>query len=367
MIDLGQKILDLKNAQDRLDSFADIIDIHGSESRISELKKEQESEEFWQKFSYATKVNKEIRVLEKKIEKFKQLQQQLSDLTVLAQLCLDLGELSKEDENEITDGLVVLEKEFDAFEVQVLLKGEYDQNNAILTLHAGAGGTEAQDWVDMLFRMYVRYAENQDFKIEELDRLPGDEAGIKAVTFRVLGDNAYGYLKAEKGVHRLVRISPFDANGRRHTSFASLEVLPEISDDGEIVINPEEIRVDKYRSSGAGGQHVNKTESAIRITHLPTGIVVQCQNERSQIQNKEKAMLMLKSKLAEVKERQQLEQKQAIKGEIKKIEWGSQIRSYVFCPYTMVKDHRTNYEMTDVEDVMNGNIEGFIKEYLKKS
>ncbi len=367
MIDLGQKILDLKNAQERLDSFSSVVDVKGSEEHILTLKAEQEKENFWNELAHATKINKEIRVLEKKVDKFKKIQAKLSDLIFLAQLCLDLGELSEEDEQEIISGLSALEKDFDDLEVEVLLRGAYDSNNAILTLHAGAGGTEAQDWVDMLFRMYTRYAESQDYKIEEIDRLPGDEAGIKSITFMISGDNAYGYLKAEKGVHRLVRISPFDANGRRHTSFASLEVLPEIIDDEEVTISSDDIRVDKYRSSGAGGQHVNKTESAIRITHIPTGIVVQCQNERSQIQNKEKAMLMLKSKLAELREREQLEKKQAIKGEIKKIEWGSQIRSYVFCPYTMVKDHRTNYEMTDVQDVMNGNIDGFIKEYLKKS
>ena len=225
--------------------------------------------------------------------------------------------------------------------LQALLKGKYDKLNAILTLHAGAGGTEACDWTEMLYRMYICYAEKNGYTITELDRLDGDEAGIKSVSFKVEGENAYGYLKAEKGVHRLVRISPFDANKRRHTSFASLEVMPEIIDDEEIKINPEDLRIDTYRSSGAGGQHINKTDSAIRITHIPTGIVVSCQNERSQTQNKEMAMRMLTSKLLEKREAERMERDQDIKGEIKKIEWGSQIRSYVFCPYTLVKDHRT--------------------------
>jgi peptide chain release factor 2 len=248
-----------------------------------------------------------------------------------------------------------------------LLKGKYDSLNAILTLHAGAGGTEAQDWVSMLYRMYTRYLERNGYTVKVLDELPGDEAGIKSVTFLAEGDNAYGYLKAEKGIHRLVRISPFDSNSRRHTSFASLEVMPEIENNDEIEIRPEELKVDTYRSSGAGGQHVNKTESAIRITHLPTGIIVACQNERSQIQNREVAMRMLVSKLIEKREREQLEEELSIKGDLKKIEWGSQIRSYVFCPYTMVKDHRTGYETGNVQAVMDGYIDEFIIEYLKRA
>ena len=248
-----------------------------------------------------------------------------------------------------------------------LLKGKYDKLNALLTLHAGAGGTEACDWTEMLYRMYMCYAEKNGYALTELDRLEGDGAGIKSVSFKVEGDSAYGYLKAEKGVHRLVRISPFDANKRRHTSFASLEVMPEIQDEGEIKVSPDELKIDTYRASGAGGQHVNKTDSAIRITHLPTGIVVACQNERSQTQNKEMAMRMLISKLIEKREAERLERDQDIKGEIKKIEWGSQIRSYVFCPYTLVKDHRTGFENSDVNSVMNGNIQPFINDYLKKS
>ena len=235
-----------------------------------------------------------------------------------------------------------------------------------MNIHAGAGGTEAQDWADMLYRMYCMYAEKQGFKLTVLDVLDGEEAGIKNINFLVSGENAYGYLKAEKGIHRLVRISPFDSNSRRHTSFASVEVMPEIEDDDEIIIRPEDLKVDTFRSSGAGGQHINKTESAIRITHLPTGIVVSCQTQRSQIQNREVAMKMLTSKLAELKEREEMEHMAQIKGEIKKIEWGSQIRSYVFCPYTLVKDHRTGYETSDVQSVMNGNIQEFINAYLQK-
>ncbi len=269
--------------------------------------------------------------------------------------------------DEIEGELISVEKTVEEMRLAVLLNGKYDKNNAILTLHAGAGGTEACDWTEMLYRMYMYYAEKNGYTLTELDRLAGDSAGIKSVSFKVDGELAYGYLKAEKGVHRLVRISPFDANKRRQTSFASLEVMPEIEDDEEIKVKPEEIRVDTFRSSGAGGQHINKTDSAIRITHLPTGIVVACQNERSQTQNKEMAMRMLISKLLEKREAERLERDQDIKGEIKKIEWGSQIRSYVFCPYTLVKDHRTGYEMSDVNAVMNGNIQGFINDYLKKS
>lgn len=251
--------------------------------------------------------------------------------------------------------------------IATLLNGEYDNCNAILSLHSGAGGTEAQDWTQMLFRMYSMYCEKNGFSIKVIDSLDGDEAGLKSITFSVEGEKAYGYLKAEMGVHRLVRISPFDANKRRHTSFASLEVMPEITDEVEVEINPDDVRVDTYRSSGAGGQHINKTDSAIRLTHLPTGIVVTCQNERSQIQNREVAWRVLKSKLLSLKIQEREKNLKEIKGEVKKIEWGSQIRSYVFCPYTMVKDHRTNYETADVYGVMDGNIKPFILDYLKKT
>ena len=269
--------------------------------------------------------------------------------------------------SELNTELKSLEERLENLKLETLLNGKYDSLNAILTLHAGAGGTEAQDWVSMLYRMYTMYAEKMGYKTTLLDILDGDEAGIKSVTFLVEGENAYGYLKSEKGVHRLVRISPFDANARRHTSFASLEVMPELDDTPDIVIKPEDLKVDTYRSSGAGGQHVNKTESAIRITHIPTGIVVSCQTERSQIQNRETAMKMLYGKLAEMQEQEELDKLSSIRGDIKKIEWGSQIRSYVFHPYNLVKDHRTGYETSNIQAVMDGDIQPFITDYLKKS
>lgn len=268
---------------------------------------------------------------------------------------------------DIERDLEKAEKDIEELRLQTLLRGKYDSSDALITIHAGAGGTEACDWTEMLYRMYICYAEKHGFTLTEYDRLAGDEAGIKSVTFKISGDNAYGYLKAEKGVHRLVRISPFDSNARRHTSFSSVEVMPEIENTDEIVIRPEDLKVDTYRSSGAGGQHVNKTESAIRITHIPTGIIVACQNERSQVQNRERAMKMLMSKLIEKRESERLEEEASIKGEIKKIEWGSQIRSYVFCPYTMVKDHRTGCETGNVQAVMDGDLDAFIIDYLKKS
>ena len=283
---------------------------------------------------------------------------------------ITLAELGDEEEDisvldELKSGVKKLVDRIEKMKLETLLSGEYDKNNAILTLHSGAGGTESQDWVQMLYRMYTRWAERNGYTVSVLDILEGDEAGIKSVTFQVNGLNAYGYAKAEKGVHRLVRISPFDAAGRRHTSFASLEVMPEIEDDTTVVINPDDLKIDTYRSSGAGGQHINKTDSAIRITHIPTGIVVSCQTERSQHQNKDNAMKMLKSKLAEILEREKKEKIEDIKGETKDIEWGSQIRSYVFHPYTLVKDHRTNYEVGNIGAVMDGEIDEFINAYLK--
>lgn len=269
-------------------------------------------------------------------------------------------------EKEFQTSFDSLKKDLENLKLETLLKGKYDFNNAILSLHAGAGGTEAQDWTQMLYRMYSMFAEKNGFSVKVLDVLDGDDAGIKSITFSINGDNAYGYLKCEMGVHRLVRISPFDSNARRHTSFASLEVLPEIEESAEIEIRQEDLKVDTYRSSGAGGQHVNKTESAVRITHIPTGIIVACQNERSQIQNRETAMSMLRSKLAKIKEEEEMANISSLRGDLKKIEWGSQIRSYVFQPYTMVKDHRTNFENSDIQSVMNGDIFPFINEYLKR-
>jgi peptide chain release factor 2 len=290
----------------------------------------------------------------------------IADAEVMIELLEE--EMDEDTAAELFEELSALTKDISDLRLKALLKGEFDSNGAILSLHAGAGGTEAQDWVEMLYRMYTRWCERKKYTIKVFDYLAGDEAGVKSVTFGVQGLNAYGYLKAEKGVHRLVRISPFDANARRHTSFASLDVMPDIEDDDtDIEINPEDIRVDTYRSSGAGGQHVNKTDSAIRITHLATGIVVQCQNERSQIQNRETAMRMLKSKLIERHEAEKMQEMLEIKGELKKIEWGSQIRSYVFHPYTLVKDHRTGMEAGNITAVMDGEIDAFINAYLMGS
>lgn len=310
-------------------------------------------------------ISKEIASITAKVSAYDGAMTMLDDSAEL----VDLIEEENDENmlNELDKELKKVEATIENIRLTALLSGKYDKLNAIMTLHAGAGGTEACDWTEMLYRMYICYAEKNGFALTELDRLDGDEAGLKSVSFKVEGDCAYGYLKAEKGVHRLVRISPFDANNRRHTSFSSVEVMPEIIDNEEIKVNPEDLRIDTYRSSGAGGQHINKTDSAIRITHLPTGIVVSCQNERSQTQNREMAMRMLISKLLEKREAERLERDQDIKGEIKKIEWGSQIRSYVFCPYTLVKDHRTGYETGDVQAVMNGDIQGFINDYLKKS
>ena len=267
---------------------------------------------------------------------------------------------------DIIKSVVKISKEVEKFELETLLSGKYDHNNAIVTIHPGAGGTESQDWAEMLYRMYTKWAFKNNYAIKEIDYLEGEGAGIKSVTFEVIGENAYGYLQSEKGVHRLVRISPFDAGGRRHTSFASVEILPEITDDISIDINLDDLRIDTYRASGAGGQHINKTSSAVRITHIPTNIVVSCQSERSQIQNRETAMKMLKSKLLDLKEKEQKEKIEDLKGEQREIAWGNQIRSYVFCPYTLVKDHRTNYEVGNVESVMDGNIDDFINAYLKQ-
>jgi peptide chain release factor 2 len=324
-----------------------------------------QQQDFWNELSKAQSVTQESKNLTDKLNRFKAVEHRLEDVEVLAELVFE-----SEDEGtvkEIIDEVNDLNQEIEKFRIEILLSGEYDRNNAILALHAGAGGTDAQDWTDMLLRMYTRWGESKNFSLETLDYLPGDEAGIKGVTLRVSGEFAYGYLKAEKGIHRLVRISPFNANGKRQTSFASVEVLPELTQDQDIDIRPEDLRVDTYRAGGAGGQYVNKTESAIRITHLPTGIVVQCQNERSQHSNKEQAMRMLKSKLIELKERSHKEKIEDLTGELKDIGWGSQIRSYVFQPYTMVKDHRTGAEIGNVNSVMDGDIDIFINEYLKQS
>lgn len=324
-----------------------------------------EQPDFWNDAQAAGQVNQRLKRVDDKIKRISSLQHKLEDAQVLVQLTEEEGD--EEMAAEVAAEVAALDAQIQELNLSTLLKGEYDDCDAVLSLHAGAGGTEAQDWAQMLYRMYTRYCEKKGYGVKVLDYIDGDEAGIKSVAFQVSGENAYGYLKAEKGVHRLVRISPFDASSRRHTSFASLDVTPVLENDSEVDINPDDIRVDTYRASGAGGQHVNKTDSAIRITHLPTGIVVQCQNERSQIQNRETAMRMLKGKLIEMREREQMEKMSQIKGEMKKIEWGSQIRSYVFHPYSMVKDHRTGEETGNIGAVMDGDIDAFIYAFLRQS
>ena len=335
------------------------------EKQLKELEDKTMQEGFWNDSKSSGKVLQEIKSLKGKISKFATVDSETNNLIELNELLLI--EVDEEMAKELLKSTSKIEELTEKLELEILLSGKYDKNNAILTLHPGAGGTESQDWAEMLYRMYTRWAMANGYTVKELDYLEGEEAGIKSVTFSVEGENAYGYLKAEMGVHRLVRISPFDSGGRRHTSFASLEVLPEITDDVEIDINFEDLRIDTYRASGAGGQHINKTDSAVRITHIPTGIVVACQTERSQIQNKETAMKMLKSKLLDLKEKEQKEKIEDLKGDQRDIAWGSQIRSYVFCPYTMVKDHRTGYEVGNVEGVMDGDITGFIEAYLKSN
>ena len=354
-----------KSLADTLQETKEALDIDILRGRLAELKAEQEKPEVWGNLELSTKLGREISSVEGKVGAYDKGKKALEEVNEVIDLIEETGE--EELVPELDTLLATAEEDLEDMRIRSLLRGKYDGYNALLTLHSGAGGTESCDWVSMLYRMYTRYAERSGFKVTELDRLDGDEAGIKSVDFKIEGENAYCYLKAEKGVHRLVRISPFDANKRRHTSFASLEVMPEIEDDGDVEIRAEDLKVTTFRSSGAGGQHINKTESAIRIQHIPTGIVVSCQNERSQIQNREMAMKMLRSKLIELKESERLANEQNIKGEIKKIEWGSQIRSYVFCPYTLVKDHRTGCETGNIQAVMDGDIQPFIIDYLKKS
>ena len=370
-----------------------LFDVAGLEQQLKELENQTTKPEFWNDSANSGKILKQINNIKSKTENYKKIKENLQYILELKDLVYEEikempagAELLKssflldgEQENikkdsdlyaeikEVLEETESLENNIEKLEISTLLSGKYDSNNAILTIHPGAGGTEAQDWAEMLYRMYTRWASQNGYDIKELDYLDGEEAGLKSVTFLVSGEYAYGYLKGEMGVHRLVRISPFDAGGRRHTSFASLEVLPEIAEDIEIDINPDDLRVDTYRSSGAGGQHINKTSSAIRITHIPTNIVVTCQSERSQIQNRETAMKMLKSKLLNLKEKENKEKIEDIKGVQMDIAWGSQIRSYVFCPYTLVKDHRTNYETGNVQAVMDGDLNGFIDSYLKWS
>ena len=342
-----------------------LFDIAKKEIELKELEKKTLEEDFWSDSSNSTKVLSQIKKLKGKCTEYRNIENELNNLEELTEL-VNL-EPDEEVAKDIIKNTKKMQKQLEKLEISTLLSGKYDSNNAIVTIHPGAGGTESQDWAEMLYRMYTRWATKNDYEVRELDYLEGEEAGIKSVTFEVIGENAYGYMKSEMGVHRLVRISPFDSGGRRHTSFASVEVLPEITEDIEIEINPDDLRIDTYRASGAGGQHINKTSSAVRITHIPTNIVVACQSERSQIQNKETAMKMLKSKLFDLKEKEQKERIEDLKGVQQDIAWGSQIRSYVFCPYTMVKDHRTNYEVGNVEAVMDGDLDGFMESYLKSN
>ena len=318
---------------------------------------------FWDDPDKAQKISRDVNGLKEEVDTFRSLEQRVGDLEVLWEMSMEEEDTSMQGEME--ESLAKAKADVEHLELGMLLCEEYDKNNAILTLHAGAGGTEAQDWTQMLLRMFTRFAERQGYTVEMLDYLPGDEAGVKSATLSIQGRNAYGYLKSEKGVHRLVRISPFDANARRHTSFAAVDVMPEIDDTIDVKINMDEVRVDTYRASGAGGQHVNKTSSAVRMTHEPTGIVVQCQNERSQIQNRERCLQLLRAKLFEYEKQKQDDLISDIAGDYQAIEWGSQIRSYVFQPYTMVKDHRTNVESGNVQAVMDGDLEKFVEAYLR--
>lgn len=341
-----------------------LFDIVSKSERIAELEYEMGRSDFWNDVDKAQKIAQEVTLLKNAVDSFTSISSRIEDAKLLVVMAIE------EDEQalllDIAQEVKILTQEVEALELATLLRGEYDKNNAILTIHAGAGGTEAQDWAQMLLRMYTRFADSYTYKMEVLDYLAGDEAGLKSATIQITGTNAYGYLKSEKGVHRLVRISPFDSNARRHTSFAAIDVMPEIEDNIEVAINPVDLKVDTYRASGAGGQHVNKTDSAVRMTHIPTGIIVQCQSERSQIQNRERCMKLLRAKIFELEQAKKEQLISGIAGEYQAIEWGSQIRSYVFHPYNMVKDHRTSAETSNVQAVMDGDFEMFIQAYLRK-
>ena len=353
----------LTDLEPELRDLADALGLEKTKEEIEKLEQEAAAPGFWDHPENTQKVLQRTRGLKKKVESYEKLCRQFDDAMALAEMGDEAEDLSILPEAQ--EELEAFKSSLEAMRLTTLLTGEYDAKNAILTFHAGAGGTEAQDWAEMLYRMYHRWGERHGFQVKTLDYLEGEEAGLKSASVLIEGENAYGFLKSEAGVHRLVRVSPFDASGRRHTSFASLEVMPEIDDTIEVEIDPADIKMDVYRASGAGGQKVNKTSSAVRLTHIPTGIVVACQVERSQYQNRDVAMRMLKSKLIEIKEREHLEKISDIKGEQKEIAWGSQIRSYVFMPYTLVKDHRTGYETGNINAVMDGDLDGFINAYLK--
>lgn len=355
--------LKLENLKPELDDLSEALGLESARREAAELEEKAAQPEFWNDIKNSQVVLQRTKQLKNKIDEYDKLRKDFEDTLTL----IDMADEDEDDSmsDEISAGAESITQRLDAMKLTTLLTGEYDSKNAIMTFHAGAGGTEAQDWVSMLFRMYSKWADSHKFKVKVLDFLDGEEAGLKSASILIEGENAFGFLKSEAGVHRLVRISPFDASGRRHTSFASIEVMPEIDDAIEVDIRQEDLKVDVYHSSGAGGQNVNKTSSAVRITHIPTGIVVACQTERSQLQNKETALRMLKSKLVEIKEREHYDKIEDIKGEQKEIAWGSQIRSYVFMPYTLVKDHRTNFENGNIDAVMNGDLDGFINAYLK--
>ena len=363
MVQFEELRLELERTKPEIDDLADALGLKAMMSEIEQLENKATEPGFWDDMDKSQVILQRTSALKNKVEGYNTLVSKYDDAMALIELANEDEDLSllEEAQSEVE----AIKEELEKQRLQTLLTGEYDSKNAILTFHAGSGGTEAQDWAEMLFRMYNRWGERKGYKVSTLDYLEGDVAGIKSATILVEGENAYGYLHGEMGIHRLVRVSPFDSSGRRHTSFASVEVMPEIDDDVDVEIREEDIKMDVYRASGAGGQKVNKTSSAVRLTHIPTGIVVSCQIERSQHQNREVAMRMLKSKLVEIKERENLEKIEDIKGDQKEIAWGSQIRSYVFMPYTMVKDHRTNYEMGNITAVMDGDLDGFINAYLK--
>ena len=363
MIILDELRVEMTGYRKEMTELADVLNIKAAQDRVAELSRETAKEGFWDDLENSQQVLKEQKSLERKIEKFNKLNDSLEDLITLIELSIEEDDDSSVE--EIKAEAEAFKSKLEEEKLSTLLTGEYDNSNAILTFHAGAGGTEAQDWAEMLYRMYNHWAERHDYKVTLMDYLDGDDAGLKSASILIEGENAYGYMKSESGVHRLVRISPFDASGRRHTSFAALEVMPEIDDSIEVDIRPEDIEMEVYRSSGAGGQKVNKTSSAVRLIHKPTGIVVSCQTQRSQYQNKDYAMKMLRSKLIEIKEREHLEKIEDIKGVQNQIAWGSQIRSYVFMPYTLAKDHRTGFENGNIQAVMDGDIDGFINAYLK--
>lgn len=364
MVEFEELRLRLLDSEKPIENLKEALAIDSLKAEVEVLEKESAAPDFWDDMENSQKVMQKIGSLKAKVTGYESLKSDYEDALVMIELADEEGDLSLLD--DCTASVKDIETRIEDMTLSTLLSGEFDGKNALLTFHAGAGGTEAQDWAEMLFRMYNRWGERHGYKVSTLDYLDGDVAGIKSATILVEGENAYGYLKGEMGIHRLVRVSPFDSSGRRHTSFASVEVMPEIDDDVNVEIREEDIKMDVYRASGAGGQKVNKTSSAVRLTHIPTGIVVSCQIERSQHQNREVAMRMLKSKLVEIKERENLERIEDIKGDQKEIAWGSQIRSYVFMPYTLAKDHRTGFEMGNITAVMDGDIDGFINAYLKQ-